>query len=315
VNKPHPPTVSVLLPVYNGEPFLQSVVSAILNQSFTDWELIIVDDGSTDGSMSLLKTLEGQDSRIRLFQNPQNIGLAKTMNRLVSLSSGKYLAVQEQDDISDLERLKREVEILDSKPEVGLVSGLAAWMGDDGKRFAYFPGRLERGEQYPQNHSEMVAFLYIDQCKVVNAGCMFRREVATAMKEPFDPDARMSIDWQFFVHVAHKHLIWGLKDVVVYMRRGGSHNSLSRQQQLKFREARRCIQKLFDEYCGSGSSPINRALYRKAMSTELVLEGRAYSRIKGLYYLILAIAYNPFNKRAYQSIGQIVARAGKRLIG
>ena len=131
------PLVSVVLPVYNGEAFVLDAVRSIQEQTFQDWELIIVDDGSRDRSLEICQNCASQDPRLRIYANPANLGLAKTMNKLVRLARGKYIAIQEQDDMSLPERLQLEVELLDSRPEVGLASGVAAWINDKGEIFNY----------------------------------------------------------------------------------------------------------------------------------------------------------------------------------
>lgn len=301
--------VSVLLPVYNGASFVEKAIRSIQSQTYVNWELIILDDGSQDGSLAICREMAREDPRLRVLSNIQNLGLAPAMNRLVLEAGGQYLAIQEQDDVSLPDRLAAEVALLEKKQDVGLVSGIAEWLDHTGEVSAHFPGILFRGEQYPQNYSDMVRFLYIEQCKVVNAGCMFRRSVLDSLTSPvFDNDARMSIDWQFFMHVAHHWKIWGLNQVVVRMNRGTAHNHLTAQKQLQYREARRCIHKIHQIYSRDANSPINYPLYRRAMSTQLVLEGRSIWRFRGMLYFILAIIYAPANSQAWASIIELVSR-------
>lgn len=309
------PRVSVLLPVYNGAAFVKDAVDSIRGQTYADWELLVVDDGSKDESAKVCQALAATDARIKFFQNETNLGLARTMNRLVSLAGGQYLAVQEQDDFAAPSRLEREVQVLDSRSEVGLVSGVAAWLDDAGKVWTHFPGRLHRGEAYPTDRAEMVRFLFTEQCKVVNAACMFRREVAAEIPGPFDAEARMSIDWQFFIHVAHRHQILGLPEVLVRMRRGGGHKSLTGKKELQFREARRCLRKMYEQYRADERSPINRQLFRQAMATELVLEGRAYSRVKGVGRVLQALVCQPTHRRAWQTLGEFAGRGLGKMLG
>ena len=305
--------VSVIMPVFNGEMFVASAIHSIQGQKFNDWELVIVDDCSTDRSFDICSSFSTNDSRIRLFRNSENKGLAKTMNTLISLSRGKYIAVQEQDDISVEDRLILETEILQSQPAVGCVSGVAAWLDDHSKVFSYFSEFLNNGNQYPQNQKEMVRYLYAEQCKVVNAACMYRRAAIRDMHGPYDADAKMSIDWQFFIHIAHKYLFFGIPKTLVKMHRGNSHQSLTKMKALQFEEANRCIDLIYNTYKNDNDSPINYWLYRKAMSTELVLEGRYYSRILGLSRLFLAILFYPVNKRAYRSIAELFLRGIRKL--
>ena len=302
------PRVSVVLPVYNGSKWIAEAIRSIQCQTFEDWRLYVIDDGSTDDSLTICHATAAGDDRITVDCNPSNIGLAKTMNRLVAASTGEYVAVQEQDDVSVPERLELEVEQLESQPDVGIVCGVAAWMDDTGTVFAHFPGILHRGEPYPQDTAGMVRYLYVEQCKIANATCMFRRSVCDGLAEPFDPDARMSIDWRFFLDVAHRHRVVGLSRVLTHMRRGSSHESLTRRKELQFREARRCIWRVYEHYRQDPGSPIDYWLYRRAMSTEMVLEGRYYGRVRGLVALMRAIVWEPTNRRAWRSARELIMR-------
>ena len=310
-----PKTVSVILPVFNGQAFLRDAIESIRSQTFADWELIIIDDQSSDGSLEICRHYEAIDSRINVFTNEENLGLARTMNRLVSLARCKYVAIQEQDDISVPHRLAREVALLESDPGVGLVSGIAAWMNDRAEVSAYFPHLLQSGNQYPQTQREMVKYLYTDQCKVVNAACMFRRIITAGVDRPFDDDAKMSIDWQFFLHLAHRYRIFGIREVLVKMRRGHNHKSLTKDKELQFKEAKRCIETIYRRYKKDRGSPINYPLYRRAMATQNILEGRYWRGLKGWMKLIQAISYNPCDRQAWSSWIEMSFRALTKPLG
>lgn len=110
--------VSVILPVYNGLPYLKSSIDSILSQSFRDFELIIVNDGSIDGSSNIVKSYN--DPRIRFYEQ-ENQGLVITLNKLVALSTGEYVARQDADDVSFFSRLEKQVEFLNANPDVAIV--------------------------------------------------------------------------------------------------------------------------------------------------------------------------------------------------
>jgi glycosyltransferase involved in cell wall biosynthesis len=308
------PLVSVVLPVFNGAAFVEQAIRSILGQTLDDWELVIVDDGSRDNSLQICETVARTESRVRVYSNDHNLGLARTMNRLVALSSGKYIAVQEQDDLSEPCRLALETGVLNALPEVGLVSGVAAWLDDEGRVFNHFPGLLHRGLQYPQNHAEMVRFLYTEQCKVANAACLFRRALADQIPGPFDPQARMSIDWQFFLHAAHLQRIYGIPQVLVRMRRGAGRRSLTANKDLQFREGRRCIRKVYLQYRDRRDSPIKRH-YRQAVATQLVLEARCRGGLRSLALLGLAFLYFPPHAGAKQTLRDLCHSARRKIIG
>jgi hypothetical protein len=128
------PLVSVLLPVYNGRPFLDAAIQSILSQTYQHFEVIVIDDGSTDGSHELIQNCP--DPRIRLFRQ-SNQGLPAALNRSIELSRGEYLARQDQDDLALPQRLERQVAFLEAHRSHAMVGTWAEiWVGngDSGRR-------------------------------------------------------------------------------------------------------------------------------------------------------------------------------------
>lgn len=115
-------SVSILLPVYNGEAFLEAAIESALSQSFKDFELIIVDDCSTDGSKAIIERLKQRDTRIKSFTNETNQGLFANYNRCLSLAESRYVKPFAQDDILAQDCLRRMVDVLERDPSVVLVS-------------------------------------------------------------------------------------------------------------------------------------------------------------------------------------------------
>jgi len=113
------PLVSIALPVYNGAETLAIAIRSILQQSIQEWELIILDDGSTDRSLEVIRSFD--DPRIRLVEGGENIGLSARLNMAVELSKGTYFARMDQDDISLPERIETQLAFLQSHPEVDLL--------------------------------------------------------------------------------------------------------------------------------------------------------------------------------------------------
>jgi len=107
------PLVSVVMPVYNGERFLRDAIESILNQTYKNFEFIIVDDGSTDNSLKIIKEYQKKDKRIRLIENKKNLGQAKSLNKGLSLAKGKYYAKIDSDDIACKTRIEKEVDFLE----------------------------------------------------------------------------------------------------------------------------------------------------------------------------------------------------------
>ena len=114
------PIVSVVMPAYNTEAYLANSVDSILGQTFVDWELICVDDGSSDGSLGILRRYEGADPRVRVITRP-NTGVARARNDGMDVAAGRYIAAMDSDDVALPERLRRQVDYMESHPEcVGL---------------------------------------------------------------------------------------------------------------------------------------------------------------------------------------------------
>ena len=140
--------------VYNGSRYLQESVESILNQTFTDFEFIIIDDGSTDNTGEILTKYAESDRRIKLFQNEVNLGLTKTLNKGLKLARGKYIARQDADDISLPNRLQLQVDFLDAHPEVGALGSAVEFIDRQGS--------VLRQLEVPTDHETLQALLLVN---------------------------------------------------------------------------------------------------------------------------------------------------------
>ena len=114
------PAVSVVLPVFNGGALLEETVKSIFAQTLSDWELIAIDDASTDGSGDYLRTID--DPRVRVYRNERNLNQASSINRGVSLARAPYVALQDADDLSLPPRIEKQLALLEAHPELDVVS-------------------------------------------------------------------------------------------------------------------------------------------------------------------------------------------------
>lgn len=109
--------ITVLMPVYNGEQYLREAIESILNQTYKEFEFLIINDGSTDSSRNII--LSYKDNRIRLINNEKNIGLTKSLNKGIKLANGEFIARMDADDISLPERLRKQLDYMKQNPRVG----------------------------------------------------------------------------------------------------------------------------------------------------------------------------------------------------
>src|SRR6202041_1354445 len=131
------PAISVLMPTYNGERFLRPAIESILNQTFPNFELIVIDDGSTDNTPHILS--EFNDTRLTVLTNPKNSGIAAATNRALSAARAEYIALQDHDDISLPHRLQTQLDFLNTHPEIALVGSAATLIDQNGIPYAEFP--------------------------------------------------------------------------------------------------------------------------------------------------------------------------------
>ncbi len=161
--------VSVLMTIYNAAPFLRESIDSLMAQSFSDWELIAVENGSTDGSAAILA--DYKDPRIRVFPFPRNIGRTPALAYALSHSKGEYAAVLDADDFAYPQRFSRQVEFLDNNPETVLVASWVERMDEKGRVFGTW--------EPPVNTDELHECLgWINP--IVNSSAMYRRENALA---------------------------------------------------------------------------------------------------------------------------------------
>lgn len=132
----HNKEVSVLMPVYNGARFVAKTMESILNQSFGDFEFIVIDDASSDNSFDILSNY--RDSRIRLFRNDSNIGQVKTLNKGLRLCQGEFIARIDQDDIASKNRLERQTDFLLKHKEYAATGTSAFIINEFGKKIGIY---------------------------------------------------------------------------------------------------------------------------------------------------------------------------------
>jgi glycosyltransferase involved in cell wall biosynthesis len=126
----HSLPISVLMPVFNAEKYLREAIESILYQTFADFEFIIINDGSTDGSKDII--LSYSDSRIKYVENESNLGVVKTANRGIDLCCGKYMFRMDADDISSPLRLEKQYRFMERHPEIGVCGSWARVIDKNG---------------------------------------------------------------------------------------------------------------------------------------------------------------------------------------
>lgn len=160
--------------VYNGEKYLAEAIDSILNQTFKNFEFIIVNDGSSDNSLKIIKQYLNNDSRIKLINNQTNLGLIKSLNKGLKIAKGQYIARMDADDISLPKRLELQLKFLENKKEIYLVGSFAIIINEKGKKIA-----LEKVLVYP----EAIAKDLKNACCLLHPTIMFRNDAEFFYRE------------------------------------------------------------------------------------------------------------------------------------
>lgn len=206
------PTVSVVLPLYNCTAYVGEAIESILAQTYADFELIVIDDGSTDETPRIAQGY--RDSRLRFYAQA-NHGLAATLNRGIGLASGRYIARQDQDDVSRPERFRRQVAFLEAHPQCALVGTWAdIWTGRAPS------GRVHR---HPSDNAALQYELLLDN-PFVHSSVMLRKEALDAVGGySTDRERQPPEDFELWSRIARKYEVANIPEVLhIYREVAGS---------------------------------------------------------------------------------------------
>jgi glycosyltransferase involved in cell wall biosynthesis len=201
------PRVTVLLAVYNGAAHLGAAIDSILGQTYHDFELLIVNDGSTDRSREIV--LSYRDPRIRLLDNERNLGLATSLNIGMAAASGEYVARQDADDVSEPNRLERQVQFLDAHPHVALAG---TWYSEiDGA------GRLLARHELPRDWTA-IRWALLFFCPFIHSAVMLRRTPVLSQIGGYDESLTCSLDYELWTRIARSMAVANLAEYLVRWR-------------------------------------------------------------------------------------------------
>ena len=179
--------ISVVMPVYNGEKFLREAIDSILSQTFSDFEFIIVDDGSTDNSLNIIRSYT--DQRIRVIENESNLGGSTSRNTGMEMSRGKYIAVMDADDISLSGRFARQVSFMNTNPHIDVCGSQREDFGAKTNKFIVY-----------KEHEDIVTnFLF--SCKINHSSIFMRKDTLLSLDGFYDPTAQFTEDYDLWVRL------------------------------------------------------------------------------------------------------------------
>jgi glycosyltransferase involved in cell wall biosynthesis len=210
------PAVTVFIPAHNAEMWLAEAIESVLAQTFTDFELLIIDDGSRDGTRALAEAFAARDARVRVASR-ENRGRSATRNEAFDRARGRYLAVLDADDRCLPQRLARQVAFMDATPTVAVC----------GTRTLHFHKAVDLGSAAPSRSvlrkhppgAEGVRAAQFFECAVRQSTAMFRMETIRARGYRYNTDYPVAEDYELFNRIVASDPVTNLPEVLVHYRR------------------------------------------------------------------------------------------------
>ncbi len=182
------PRVTVLMPVYNTAAYLPEAIESILNQTFTDFEFLIIDDASTDGSAAIIESY--QDPRIKFIRKPVNTGYTRSLNMGLEMASGEYIARMDSDDFSLPDRFAKQVTFMDTHPEVGVCGTLVEFIG------------AKEGIEKKETENNRIKNVLFRTNQFCHPSIFLRTSVLRDNNLYFDPNLEPAEDYAFWVKIS-----------------------------------------------------------------------------------------------------------------
>lgn len=231
------PIISVIMPVYNAEPYLRLAIESILKQTFRDFEMIIVNDASTDASATIIRRYAKTDPRIHFITHDQNKGLPGALNTALSQAQGKYIARMDQDDISLPDRLKLQFQFLEAHKDITLIGGGYAPFNESGHRINIF---------HPKSSIE-IAWRFISNSYFCHPSIMFRSEALKDIGEYPNVGAE---DFAFFSQFVQRYRCTNLQKILIHYREHQTNYSVTKRDKIR-ESVKKTFQKNYIHYIGN----------------------------------------------------------------
>lgn len=215
------PKVTVFIALYNAENYIKETIESVLNQTFNDYEILIINDGSTDNSVDVVNQFD--DSRIRLLHNEKNSGERFTRHRALTEAIGKYIAVLDADDLALPNRLELQVDFLENNPNYVLCGGWAKCIDENGK--------LNNNLMTPKTANEEIKINMLFQNQFVNSSTMYLKDIGLKVGGYNGED--IPPDYDFFSKLTEKYNIANLPHYFILYRQHSNSISITNRAALR----------------------------------------------------------------------------------
>ena len=257
------PYITVVMPAFNAELYIKDSIESILNQSFTDFEFIIINDGSTDSTAQIIQTYKKKDNRIKIFQNQENKGLVYSLNNGLKMAKGKYIARMDADDISISHRFERQVSFMDSNPHIGVSSAWLKTIGD----------KKEKVWKSPISHDEIMARLVFRNC-IWHPVSIIRRDIIDLNHIRYNQDYLRAQDYHLWSRLIKITRTANIPEVLLHYR---IHE---KQQTKKSKDIKNIREELLSPLLKRQLKPIEKEKHSKLFCEKAVHTQEEFEEIK-----------------------------------
>lgn len=262
------PFISVVMSVYNGLPYLRAAVESILNQTYSNFEFIIIDDCSTDDSLEYLSSLA--DKRIRILHNEKNLKLPASLNRGLRASRGRYVIRMDADDISFPDRIEKQVAYMEAHPRAAMAYCDMLYFNEKG-----IIRDFNTNSHSPEGIRATLLFYNI----VNHNGVIFRRDIISGYA--YDPQYTVTEDLDLWIRLSRSHSIHYMPENLVLYRVHEAQATVS-QRELQFTQEAKIKRPLLTELLGS-CTPKEERLHQAVSSKQIPVSCRP--SLAWLHYL------------------------------
>ncbi|WP_159430930.1 glycosyltransferase family 2 protein [Flavobacterium segetis] len=242
--------ISVLMPVFNCAMYVKEAIDSILNQTYTDFEFLIIDDCSTDATLQICKSY--QDERIIIFEKVENTGISNSLNYLLSIAKGRYIGRMDADDICLATRFEKQVAFMEANEDVVLCGSNFSIIGDDG--FI----------NLPQFHEDIKISLLSGNC-IVHPSVMLRKSTLFKHKLTYDPNMEPAEDYDLWIKLLMIGKLYNIQESLLLYR---SHNGqVSRRQSDRQLEIAKLVRFKLLTYMSPNINADQKKIYLKAIDS------------------------------------------------
>jgi glycosyltransferase involved in cell wall biosynthesis len=305
------PKISIILATHNRENLLGEAINSLLNQSFEDFEIVIVDDASEDQTPRVIKDYLNKDDRIRSLRSEINIGPGAARNLGISHSNGEYIAIMDDDDLASSQRLELELLEFEKNPDIDFVFSCVIWLDDDLNEKSVFPGILIN-DKFPENPKDVFKLLFLESNKIPNTSIMTRRSIWDSFSYPEDP--WIGEDWFLCMQLAASGIrMKSISQPLVQQRRGLNRKGLIVNSRSKTFRAQRKILNMIKEWLKENDLNDFDHLYKLALSNQIIRESRHFIGLMGFGMLIYAFILAPKNPKIAEQLSWYLQKISQKL--